>query len=142
MVYNTVEITFNTVINAGNKIKIEAVPSNSAIATSGEIEFTVADIANLTVNNYAAPPGIIYTQPFISGSTGSGNTIITLTGTQGDLVNDPPAAVFPGTLFSLFPVANPLTNQNTTGLASIKVRVADSSGTYPEAATTLTVTQN
>ena len=140
LVYQTVEITLNTVINAGNKIKIEAVPSNSAIDTNGEIEFTVAE--TLSNTDYTAPPGVIYTQPFKSGTTGSGNTIITLTGTQGDLVNDPPAAVFPGTLFSLFPVANPLTNQNTTGLASIKVRVADSSGTYPEAATTLTVTQN
>ena len=79
----------------------------------------------------------IYTQPFKFGTSGGG-TILRLTGTQGDPATDPAAAVFPGTLFSLFTNTVPDRDEVRNGFGSIKIRLADSFGNYPEAVTTLT----
>jgi len=141
--YRTIDITFDGVIDAGTKIKIKAVPTLAGqavgIVSAGEIEFTVA---NTRINRQLASGPLsglsIYTQPFKFDTSVEGGTILRLLGTQGIPATDPPDAVFPGSLFSLFTSTVPDDDEVRGGFGSIKVRLADSSGTYPEAVTTLT----
>ncbi len=144
--YQTIDITFDGIIDAGTKIKIEAVPTNPGLAagivSSGEIEFTVADTFSNTSLASGPLSGLsIYTQPFKFDTSVEGGTILRLLGTQGNPATDPSGAVFPGSLFSLFTSTVPDDDEVRGGFGSIKVRLADSFGTYPEAVTTLTLTE-
>lgn len=119
--YNYIEVTLNGNVSAGTGIKLEAVPSDTT-NTNGEVDFTI--------KTQAAAASSSYDSPFIP-TGGSGNVITLFGGTT----------VFEAVLGQLLVSSNPVA-QSPAAFNQLKVRIPDSFGTYPEAATTLTVTQN